>query len=388
MKSTVDQTPSQASATAMRTRYLVVCSGIDKVGKSTVCINLAIALARTGRRVCIIDTDSSVSNAHRSLGLSPGYSLASVARQECNIRDAIGNGPEGIQLLLDGGYRKEAKSLQVLQQRDLLNQIRNWQQDLDLVLVDTTTETDDLEQWMTIADSLLVLLAPQSQVLSETFSLLSHLSPPCIKKPMHLVINRSDGARQAKSTFHKFGAAAKKYLDTELLYCGHIASDDNIRNSVALQYPVALYSREDPTCAAFFELAGMLEHQWAESTSCGAGLAEGYQWMTSEPASQLFTPANTSNRIDKTQFLQMPALADELIDRGALGPEELRQVIEALLATAHHEFPATFRDNRDNEKGQHADNNNGQQSLLEKLRQSRDANHSLDQRLYDFAKKR
>ena len=99
-------------------------------------------------------------------------------------------------------------------------------------------------------------------------------------------------------------------------------------------------------------------------------------------------PANTANNPDKAQFLQMPALADELIDRGALGPEELQQVIEALLATAHHEFPATFRRAGDKAKVQPAGNNSGQQSLLEKLRQSRDTNHSLDQRLYDFAKER
>ena len=44
-------------APGSRTRVLLVASGKGGVGKSSVTVNLAIALARQGRRVCVIDAD-------------------------------------------------------------------------------------------------------------------------------------------------------------------------------------------------------------------------------------------------------------------------------------------------------------------------------------------
>ncbi|HWH34950.1 MAG TPA: Mrp/NBP35 family ATP-binding protein [Acidimicrobiales bacterium] len=45
------------AAPGSRTRVLLVASGKGGVGKSSVTVNLAIALARRGRRVCVVDAD-------------------------------------------------------------------------------------------------------------------------------------------------------------------------------------------------------------------------------------------------------------------------------------------------------------------------------------------
>ncbi len=393
MSSNLSRTLHPLTAPAGRARYLTVCSGADNVGRSSLCINLAIALARDGKRVCILDTDPSISNAHHLLGISPAYSLVSVARGDCNMRDAINNGPGGIMLLHDGGYRAEVEKLKESQQRQLLHQLQAWQQQLDIVLIDTSaTDASGLEAWISIADSLLMVLVPQSRSLSQSFSLLSQLSPSGKKKPMHVVVNRSSGSNQAGAIFEKFSSTVKKYLDTRLQYCGHIESDENIRNSVALQYPVALYDREDPSCARIFDLAAALHDQWTGVEPVGLGLvdlvaASIQQQRVDQP---LWPEHSDTHQVTggKAQFLQTPALADELIDRGLLGPEELKQVIEALLATAHHEFPATFPGPRGKAKTRVDEGNDGQRALLDKLRQSRPEGLTLDQLLYDHVRRK
>ena len=45
------------AAAGSRTRVLLVASGKGGVGKSSITVNLAIALARRGRRVCVVDAD-------------------------------------------------------------------------------------------------------------------------------------------------------------------------------------------------------------------------------------------------------------------------------------------------------------------------------------------
>lgn len=390
MSSSISGAPPPNSATAIITRTVTICSGVDKIGKSTTCINLAIALASTGKRVCILDTDPGISSIHRTLGISPHYSLADVVRQECNIRDAISHGPGGISLLFDGGYLNALKKMQAPQRLLLIHQLQSWYQNLDFVLIDSAAAENELDQWIAMADSLLIVLAPESRVLSETSSLLSHLSPPCLKKPMHVVVNRSVEASQAERTFHKFGSTTQKFLDTEVHYCGFIASDDNIRNSVSLQYPVALYDRDDPSCAGFFKLAGVLDTQWAAYHNRGAGLAaalgEDLQKILAEPQQPQVTPASISDNPDKAQLMQAPTLADQLIERDLIGPQELRQVIDALVATGRKAFPAAFSEGVESLDTPAVDAAGEQRSLLNQLRQSGDAGQSLDQLLRDFVK--
>ncbi|CAN5710048.1 P-loop NTPase [soil metagenome] len=50
-------TPIPFAAPGSRTRVLLVASGKGGVGKSSITVNLAVALSRRGRRVCVVDAD-------------------------------------------------------------------------------------------------------------------------------------------------------------------------------------------------------------------------------------------------------------------------------------------------------------------------------------------
>jgi flagellar biosynthesis protein FlhG len=52
-----------------RTRILALASGKGGTGKTTVAVNLALALNRAGHTVCILDADFGLSNAEVHLGL-------------------------------------------------------------------------------------------------------------------------------------------------------------------------------------------------------------------------------------------------------------------------------------------------------------------------------
>ena len=59
-------------------RSLMVCSAIAREGKTTVSVNLAVALARKGAKVVLIDGDLRLSQVHNLLGVSNHVGLSNV----------------------------------------------------------------------------------------------------------------------------------------------------------------------------------------------------------------------------------------------------------------------------------------------------------------------
>ena len=73
-----------------RPRVIAVAGGKGGVGKSTVAVNLSLALARTGRRVLLVDADFGAPNLHTMLGaFHPPRTLADFLDGHVDTLDAI-----------------------------------------------------------------------------------------------------------------------------------------------------------------------------------------------------------------------------------------------------------------------------------------------------------
>lgn len=70
-------------------RALVVTSAFPQDGKTTVAVNLAIALAQSGKRVLLIDTDLRKPRIHKSFDLPRGGGVSSVLVGEAQLDDVV-----------------------------------------------------------------------------------------------------------------------------------------------------------------------------------------------------------------------------------------------------------------------------------------------------------
>ena len=99
----------QAQQAAKKTRVITVASGKGGVGKTNLSVNLAIAYARTGKRVMVMDADLGLANVNIMLNMIPKYNLYHVIRKQKTMRDIILDTEYGIQILAGAsGFSKIA----------------------------------------------------------------------------------------------------------------------------------------------------------------------------------------------------------------------------------------------------------------------------------------
>jgi flagellar biosynthesis protein FlhG len=100
MQDQLDSTAAELNMPA--TRVLSITSGKGGVGKTAVVSNVAVTLAKQGKKVLIIDADLGLANVDVVLGLAPPYNLNHFFNGERSLEEVMIEGPHGLKILPAG----------------------------------------------------------------------------------------------------------------------------------------------------------------------------------------------------------------------------------------------------------------------------------------------
>src|SRR6186713_976191 len=89
----------QRAANPGPVQVIAVTGGKGGVGKTSVAVNLATALATAGRRVMLLDGDLGLANVDVFLGMSPRHTMAHVLSGERALEESILESPHGVYLV-------------------------------------------------------------------------------------------------------------------------------------------------------------------------------------------------------------------------------------------------------------------------------------------------
>ena len=293
-------------------KVIAVTGGKGGVGKTSIAINLAIALSRTGSKVCLFDGDTSLANTNVMLGLYPSYTLEHLFTGERSIQEIVINGPEGIQIVPGASGVAQCVELDVGQQQRLVTSIRSIEKHYDYMLVDTAAGIGPTVLHFIAASQLaLIVITPEPTSLTDAFSLLKVLKRRGYRRKAQVVVNMAANPSQAKKAYTRFSQAVDKYLGLRVEYLGSVWMDESMRNAVSTQRPVALYPKTDPSARCFYRLAENIEDVFDRPNTPRLAFSEYWQKVIERQHTTKMQP----NQFDEPQT-----------------PEALTQVQKQLLA--------------------------------------------------------
>jgi septum site-determining protein MinD len=222
---------------------IVITSGKGGVGKTTTSANIGTALALSGKRVCLVDTDIGLRNLDVVMGLENRiiYDLVDVVNGRCKAHQALIKDKRFECLyLLPAAQTVDKTAVQPEQMKKLISELK---QEYDYIIIDCPAGIEQgFKNAVAGADKAIVVTTPEVSSVRDADRIIGLLEKEAIEPPK-LVVNRIRN-HMMKSGDMLDVDEILSVLAIDLL--GIVADDDSVIRASNSGEPIAL----DPTSKA------------------------------------------------------------------------------------------------------------------------------------------
>ncbi|MCK9418184.1 MAG: P-loop NTPase [Nitrospirae bacterium] len=226
-------------------KTIAIASGKIGVGKTTVAVNLALAMNKLGRKVMLMDSDFGLRTIGERPYLPPKYPIQHLLNRELSLKDILGEDPAGSTILSAGHGPRELKDLTELQRLNILNAIDVFAGDIDVLLIDTASGiSENIAFFCSAAQEILILTSPKHASIADSAALITVLYSRYQEKQFHVLVNLAKNDEEALEVFRRLSLATEPCQSISLDYLGNLPLDVAVHAAVQAQRAfVDLYPR-------------------------------------------------------------------------------------------------------------------------------------------------
>lgn len=217
-------------------RVISFTSGKGGVGKTSMVVNLAIALAQAGKSVLVLDADLGLANVDVMLGLKPSATLFDVFEGRNTLDDVIVSGPEGISVIPAASGVESMCSLDTSRQMLLMQAVENMAGEYDYLLIDTQAGIgSDVMYFNCAATETVVVITGEPTSLTDAYALIKVLSQNYGERSFSVIANNVADDKDGERAFKRLQGAVDRFLQVELRYLGFVPADASMSEAIRSQ---------------------------------------------------------------------------------------------------------------------------------------------------------
>lgn len=237
-------------------QVIAVTGGKGGVGKTSVSVNLATALATAGRQVMLLDGDLGLANVDVFLGLSARHTMAHVLSGERSLEEIILESPHGVQVVPGASGVAEMANLSAAGHLSLVQAFSTLNTRVDVMIVDTSAGiSHSVLQFSQAAQHVIVVVCDEPASMTDAYALIKVLSRNHDVGRFRVLANMVRTPGDGEILFEKLQRVTSKFLDVTLEYIGEIPEDPYLRRAIREQRPVVGAFPSSPSTRAFKKLA-------------------------------------------------------------------------------------------------------------------------------------
>lgn len=256
------------------TRILALASGKGGTGKTTVAVNLALALNRSGYTVCLLDADFGLANAEVHLGLpAPEKTLENVLFDNLPLEDCLVPVRPGLDLISGSSGVVRMAELDTSARKRLIGEFAALS-GYDFLILDNSPGISAQVVSLCLATrEIILVLNPEASSLVDAYALIKVLKENGLWWPPLVLVNRAESGSQARQVFARFQETVMQFLELKPLYLGSIPMDDAARRISAAGKPFVALREDLPASQAILSVAKVLSERlnkdWTRNEPAG-----------------------------------------------------------------------------------------------------------------------
>ncbi len=215
-------------------RTIAISSGKGGVGKSSLALNLSLALIRQGAGVVLLDADLGLANIDVMLNTVPRYTLADVINGERKVKDIIVRGPLDLKIIPGGSGLFNLANLDRVRRDMIISQLGDLEQEGNYIIIDTGAGLSrNVLSFIAAAEELILVTTPEPTALTDAYGMLKVLTEKKMRDTSFVVVNTTRNLQQGLRTFDSLNRVAARYLPAmQLSYLGDIRYDPAVSGAV------------------------------------------------------------------------------------------------------------------------------------------------------------
>ena len=228
--------------TKRNARVITVSSGKGGVGKSNFSVNLAIQLAKRGKRCVIIDADFGLANIEVLLGVMPKYNFTNVISGEKPIVEVVTEGPGDIKFISGGSGFTQLANISDRQISYLIENIAHLDEISDIIIIDTGAGiSKQVVDFITASNEAVIVTTPEPTSITDAYAVMKKIKEQNSAMPkFHIIVNRVESKKEGDEIFGKLERVCAKFLNIEVNNLGYLPYDQYLVKAVKAQNPVSI----------------------------------------------------------------------------------------------------------------------------------------------------
>jgi flagellar biosynthesis protein FlhG len=237
-------------------RIVTVLAAKPGMGATSVVINLAAALGRSGKDVLVLDEHMTHNNVANSLAMRPRFDLMHAVRGEKSVAQVMQRAPGRMNILTASRAIQALPTLDGTERERMASGLVDAADGMDAVLVDAAVQEDDRSLCACLSgnEPLVLVTTPSVSGITETYALIKRLVMQNGHQSFGIVINKVRSEQEANTVFANMSHVARRHLNVRLEFLGAIPDDESMKRATQLCKPVVEAFPGSVAAAAFEDL--------------------------------------------------------------------------------------------------------------------------------------
>ncbi|MDR2020756.1 MAG: MinD/ParA family protein [Treponema sp.] len=234
---------------AKKTRIITVTSGKGGVGKTNMSVNMALAYARMGKKVVVMDADLGLANVNVMLNMIPKFNLYHVIRKQKTMKEIMVETDYGISIVAGASGFSKIANLTEDERQNFISELDTLS-NADIIIIDTSAGvSSNVMDFIAAADDAVIITTPEPTAITDAYGIIKIIATEIdsLNMGLKLVINRVKSVGEARKVADRMTNIAGQFLNLKVEYLGFVYDDAVVSQAVLRQRPFMVI---DPKCKA------------------------------------------------------------------------------------------------------------------------------------------